>query len=115
MKKFLQVLVLSMMCAFSAVADVSEPHIYNVTLTSANTEYSLALPAYSCNVTIQCRTAYDVRVAEVTGKVAGSTAPYWTIKASGGYFDNNLKTNKTLYFASAQAGVVVEVIIWGLD
>ncbi|HEY5138200.1 MAG TPA: hypothetical protein VIJ25_02615 [Methylococcales bacterium] len=115
MKKILKVLVLSMALMLPVLADNSHFHTYNLVLTNANTQYSLTLPAYTCNVTIQCRTAYDVRMSETTGLVAASTNPYWTIKSAGGYFDWNLKANLTLYFASSQAGAVVEVACWGLD
>lgn len=114
MKKFFKMLIVVMAIMIPVMAD-SYPHIYNVTLTSANTEYSQTLPAWTTHVTIQCRSAYDVRMGVTTGKVAGSTAPFWTIKSGTGYFDYNLKTNKTLYFASGQAGVVIEIIDWGLD
>jgi len=90
--------------------------IYNVTLTAANTEYSQLLPDYTKDISIQCRTAYDVRFAFVTGKVATPTAPYATIKNGGGYGSDNMRTletnPQTLYLASAQAGVVVEIVVW---
>ena len=114
MKKFLMTTILSLLVVF-VNADISNPHIYNVTLTSANTEYSQVLPDNAVDITVQCRTAYAIRVAFVTGKVAGSTAPYMTIKAGNFYFENNLKSKNTVYLASAQAGVVVEIIVWGLD
>lgn len=98
------------------------PTTYNLTLTNADTEYSQALPANCRYFSIQCRTGYDVRMAFVTGKVAASTAPFFTIKSGSGYnspenFDgaNSLQGSSsaiTLYFASAQAGVVMEILCW---
>ena len=93
------------------------PTVYNTTLTSANTEYSQALPAGTKKFSFQCRTAYDVRFAMVTGKVAGSVAPYLTMKASAAYESPDSLSSPTdvpitLYFASAQAGVVVEIEVW---
>ena len=95
-------------------ANVLEPAItitpYNKTLTSADTEYSQALTANTRGVRFRCRTLYDVRYAWVTGKVATPTAPYLTLPAGMDYFADGLDlTSKTLYFASAQAGVVVEI------
>lgn len=96
------------------------PTTYNLTLTNADTEYSQALPANTRQFSIQCRTGYDVRMAFVTGKVATSAAPYATIKANGAYSSpesvdvaNSLQSaSLTLYFASSQAGVVMEIICW---
>ena len=94
--------------------NVLEPAItitpYNKTLTSADTEYSQALTANTRGVRFRCRTLYDVRYAWVTGKVATPTAPYLTLPAGMDYFADGLDlTSKTLYLASAQAGVVVEI------
>ena len=46
-------------------------NVYNVTLTNANTEYSQELPPNVRSFAVQPRTAVDVRMAFVTGKVAG--------------------------------------------
>lgn len=92
------------------------PEIYNVTLTSANTEYSLELPANCRAWSMQARTAADVRFAFETGKVATPTAPYSTLKASGAFTSPELFQNNTgsltLYLASATAGTIVEVVSW---
>ena len=91
----------------------STPTAYNVTLTTAASEYSQELPANTKGFEFQCRTAYDVRFAYVTGKVAGPTAPYLTLKAGSEYYKENVKlASTTLYLASAQAGVVVEITAW---
>lgn len=94
---------------------VTTPASYNVPLTNADTEYSQALPANCRLYEWQCRTEHDVRHAFVTGKVAGSVAPYHTLKA--GDYDSSPQINQgaspsTLYFASATAGVVVELKAW---
>jgi hypothetical protein len=91
------------------------PTIYNVTLTNAVTEYSQAMPANCRRITWQCRTAFDVIYAFVTGKVAGPTAPYMTLKAARAYDSgviNQAAAPSTLYLASATAGVVVEIEVW---
>ena len=99
------------------VADVptATPTLYNVTLTNAVTEYSQVLPANTRRVTFQCRTAFDVIYAFVTGKVATPTAPYMTLKATRAYDSgviNQGAAPSTLYLASATAGVVVEIEVW---
>ena len=90
--------------------------VYNKTLTSADTEYSQDIGG-SAYFSIQCRTPFDVRWSPITGKVATPTAPYATIKAGGAY-DSPEKLQltggggTTIYLASPQAGVVVEIITW---
>lgn len=86
------------------------PTVYNITLTSADTEYSQALPTNTREFRFRCRTSYDVRFAWVTGKVAAPVAPYLTLPAGTDYFsDYNKLSSKTIYFASSTAGVVVEM------
>lgn len=89
------------------------PTVYNVTLTVADTEYSQALPANTKDFRFRCRTSYDVRYAWVTGKVATPTAPYLTVPSGSDYYsDLNNLASITLYLASSQAGVIVELEIW---
>lgn len=64
---------------------VMEPEIINATLTSADTEYSRQLPPGTKNFSLQCRTAFDVRFAFATGRVATPTAPYMTVKSGTWY------------------------------
>lgn len=92
---------------------VETPTLYNITLTVADTEYSQLLPSSTRELRFRCRTLYDVRFAWVTGKVATPTAPYLTLPAGSDYFsDDRDLTGKTLYLASSEAGVVVEVSVW---
>lgn len=92
----------------------SMPLIQNITLTIADTEYSLAIPAHTTRILIQARTAAAIRTAWETGKVAGSVAPYMTVKQNTSYTNNPLDTaaSLTLYLASSTAGTVVEVETW---
>jgi len=91
------------------------PTPYNVTCTVADTEYSQALPANCRGFEFQARTEAVLRFAFVTGKVAGSVAPYLTLKA-GDYYSspaiNQAASPSTLYVASPTAGTVVELIAW---
>jgi len=97
----------------NAVSEQGTATVYNVTLTNADTEYSQALPADTRAFEFQCRTAYDVRYAWVTGKVATPTAPYQTLKAGSVKYKENVNlATATLYLASAQAGVVIELEVW---
>ena len=66
-------------------SEVLTPVVLNVTLTSADTEYSQALPIGTKYFSMQCRTAFDVRYAFLTGRVATPTAPYATVKVGDAY------------------------------
>ena len=89
------------------------PTVYNETLTVADTEYDVELPANTKELRFRCRTAFDVRFAWVTGKVAAPTAPYLTLPSGRDYSsDKNNFTGLTLYLASSEAGVVVEIEIF---
>lgn len=93
----------------------SSPTVYNLTLTVADTEYSQAMPSYCRGFEFQCRTADDIRFAFAAGYVATPTAPYMTLKASDYYYSPDISqetAQSTLYFASATAGAVVEIIAW---
>ena len=88
------------------------PTFYNLTLTSADTEYVQALPANTRALQFQCRTAYDIRYAFETGKVATPTSPYSTLKNPSVWYKENILTSGSLYLASSQASVVVEIETW---
>lgn len=96
-------------------SEVLQPTTVNQTLTDANTEYSVALPAGCRYFRMQCRTAADVRYAFETGKVATPTAPYNTMK-SGTVYQTPEKfmasPGLTLYLAGGGAGLVVEIVTW---
>ena len=94
------------------------PTIYNVTMTVANTEYSQALPLHTKKYLIHTRDESLFRLAFVTGKVAGSTAPFFTVLASSRYYEDMINNEYpaasllTLYFASPDAGKIIEIIAW---
>lgn len=94
---------------------IDTPTVYNVNLAVADTEYSQAMPTNCRYFEFQCRTAFDVRFAFVTGKVAAPTAPYMTLKSGGYYYSPQMSQENspsTLYLASSQADVDVEIIAW---
>ena len=87
---------------------------YAVTLTVVDTEYSQALPANTKGIEFVSRGGYPVRYAFTTGKVATPTGVYFTLKSNCAYESPatlNL-SSKTIYFASDNAGDVVELIAW---
>lgn len=92
------------------------PAIQNLTLTLADTEYYLDLPAGCQHFSFQCSTAADIRFAWVTGKVAGPTAPWATLK-SGSSFSSPEKLSlkqgyQRVYFAGDAGGEIVELVAW---
>jgi len=86
--------------------------LYNLTLTGADTEYSQDLMPNCQSFEFQARTNVEIRFAFATGYVATPTAPYATLKAGDYYYSLDLNTTgtTTLYFASATAGTVVEIV-----
>ena len=85
--------------------------ITNRTLVTADTEYSVDVTG-GLKVMIQTRENVEVRMAYVSGRVATPTGAYWTIKANQIIWDDNVAFNGTLYFATDDAGSIVEVIVW---
>lgn len=112
MKKLLVSLVICVVVLISGIVIAGQfPQIYNTTLAIADTEYSQYVTGVK-KFTIQCQTAYDVRIAFATGYVATPTAPYETIKAGAAYWEDDVIFDGTLYFATDEAGVVVETTVW---
>ena len=92
-----------------------KPTISNVTLTSANTEYSHTLAANCRNFSIKARgNTNAVRVAFTSGVVASPSGAYLTVEAGQTWLSppNLVGDGTTLYFASANAGAVVEILEW---
>jgi hypothetical protein len=83
--------------------------ITNLTLTSANTEYSYTVPENTFKVQFKCRTSFDVKYSYTSGE-SGTT--YVTLPSGATYWDDNINTSSTIYFQSATAGVVMEIQVW---
>jgi len=89
------------------------PTTANVTLTVVDTEYTYTIPEKTTKLKFQNRSNNTIRYAFVTAKVATPTAPYFTVKATGLYYEDNLKLyGKILYLAGTNAGDVVEIETW---
>ncbi len=91
------------------------PSSYNITCTVANTEYSQALPANCRFFEFQAQTETVLRYAFATGKVAGPTSPYHTLKAGDYYMSPSINQGaspSTLYIASPTAGTICELLCW---
>lgn len=105
------------------MSEALTPVIFNLTLTDADTEYSQALPKGTKHLAFQCRTAFDVIFSFEAGAVDTATppGPYATVKSGDSYsspekagFSWNVDeaAAATLYCASSQAAVVVEIACW---
>ena len=95
--------------------NVDTPTIYNVTMTTINTQYSQALPAGVKRFQIGTQDGTAFRLAFVTGKVAGPTAPYYQTLTGEIYYEGEIDPvagTITLYFACATAGKIVQIIAW---
>ena len=103
---------LAMAIPAAAGAVVSGPEVGMTsavtTLTLADTEYTVAVPACQ-GFEFMARTAAAVRFAFATGKVATPTDPYRTLPAGCAYAAEGNFPAFTLYLASSSAGTVVEV------
>ena len=99
--------------AIGGTSDATTVTEYNITLTSADTEYSQALPANTLAYAFKNRDYNELRWSFTTGKVATPTAPYNQLKAGITHWKEDVDlSSKTLYFASATAGDIVELIVF---
>lgn len=73
------------------------PVLLNLTLTNANTEYTVALPAGTTHFEMQARGNANVRFAFETSLVATPTSPYMTLKAGYTYSSYNLWGSQMIY------------------
>ena len=88
------------------------PAIQNIDILAADTEYGAAIPANCKSLRVQCRQGTALRIAFVTGKVAG-TADIYTVKANDFYYTDKLRlTAGSLYIGSGTTLTVAEVITW---
>jgi len=90
---------------------VSLPNIYNVTMTSADTEKNKELPEGTRKVLIKLRSGSAVlKLAYVSGE---SGTNYVTIPTGGSkYLEGTWLHDLTLYFQSPSASQVAEIEVW---
>jgi len=90
------------------------PIIYNVTMTNADTEYSLALPTNTLKLLFRCQdNTITTRFSFITGKVAAPTTPYRTLFAGEVRDISGLNIiTRTLYIACGIAGHIMEIEVW---
>ncbi|MEW6494509.1 MAG: hypothetical protein AB1589_18630 [Cyanobacteriota bacterium] len=89
------------------------PTLSAITLTLANTEYSISVSAAK-KLSFKVLSGGGVRYAYTAGRVAASTLPYYTLEAGVEESEDLLERafTGTLYFASAIGGAVVLLKQW---
>ena len=89
-------------------------NVFNIPFTTANSEVKWQFPKGAKKFTMHTRNGSAVRIATQPGLVAGSNNPHFTLKANTsmdeGDFDI-IDFRQTFYFACAQAGEVLEIIV----
>jgi hypothetical protein len=89
------------------------PTEYEIDMTSADTEYSQALPANTKKFSIQSIDSIETRISFATGKVATPTMPYEVLYAGQTYRDDVVYlSSKTIYAACSSAGKKMFVRAW---
>lgn len=87
------------------------PTAYTLELTTADTEFSIALPV-NFGFEVHVRSQVDVRFAFETGHVADLTEPYLTMPWNWDFYQSGRFDDVTLYFATdSVTPVVVEIIV----
>lgn len=93
------------------LSERDKPTIYNVAMTTGSTEYSQALPARVKRFVFQLRGSNDCLLCYTVG-LSGTT--YLTVKSGSSYSEDTLNPygTITLYFQSAAASQVAEIVAW---
>ena len=88
------------------------PNVYNISVASANTEESQALPANTKAFIIRVRGASaNLKLAFTSGQ-SGST--FLSVPRGSSYRESGLNVSSlTIYFQTDQPSQVVELITWG--
>lgn len=91
------------------VSTITNPKIYNVTCTLADTEYSLSLSADTKQFIIKARGQATIKIAFVSGD---TDTLYVTIPPNAVYGESGVIFNGTVYLQSNKPNQVVEVLEW---
>ncbi len=88
----------------------SRPTIKNVSMATANTEYSYALPTGTRKFKIKLRNiGYPLKLAIVS---SGSGTTYVNIDQGKSHTEDDIRVPLTLYFQSPANSMVAEIISW---
>lgn len=93
----------------ATVESSSNPVVYNVTCTLANTEYSQVLNTSAKKFLIRVRGNAVMRLAFDSG---GTVVSWITIPFGCSYIEEALLFSGTLYFQTSKPAQVVEILEW---
>lgn len=98
----------------SDIEVATTPILYNVTMTTADTEYSQLLPDDTKKIEFRCQdVGFATRYAYETNKVATPTTPYGILAPGETKTIDGLNlTTKTLYFACSTGTKVMQIEVW---
>jgi hypothetical protein len=86
------------------------PIIYNLSMASANTEYSQAIDYATKAIYVKMRVFADSKIAFTNGE---SGTNYLTIESGGFLFKEGIDLiNKTIYIQSNASNQIAEIIVW---
>ena len=94
-----------------------KPKIINKTMTTANKEYSIALPAKTKKFLVKMRSLdADFLIAFERGSVdaATPTREYFTVNIGDAYYEDDLDLKEifSIFVMCASAGKIIELIAW---
>lgn len=87
----------------------SNPVIYNVTCTLANTQYSQALNSGAKKITIRCR---DIATLQFAFNSGDTNTLFMTIPHGCTFVEDELLFSGVIYFQASKANVIVEILEW---
>lgn len=83
--------------------------IYNVSATTAGTEYSQALPANCKYFLLRARTPAKIQLAYTSG---ATNTTYVTIPPYASFDDKQYYTTQTVYFQTNQNNTIIEIVAY---
>lgn len=88
----------------------TNPTIYNLSMPTANTEYSQSLNSSTKKILIRMRTKSRTRFAFISGD---TNIEWMTIEPGAVYFEENLDLNGvTIYLQTNAASQIAEILEW---
>lgn len=104
----------SYVSGFDLSENPTTPHIFNVPMTLANTEYNQLLPSGTKKISASIQTNDAAfRLAYRTGLVATPTAPFLTIPTAGEYTEKTIYLSvQSLFFACSGPGKIMQIMAW---
>lgn len=107
---FPAVILIDLSVGHAQVAMPTAAGVANITLTSANTEYSFALPQGTGSFTVKSRSSASFQMSYTAG---ASGTNYFTVPSGSSYYETNVSAyGMSLYFQSANAGQIIEIVYW---